>query len=217
MMMQPSASPLLFSLLLTGLAAAAPTDADRCRPRTICVDAINACGVKYGGCYNICDPQAKPIAPLCIKPSSTTTTSSPSTTPTPTDCEPRTICVDSVNACGVRYGGCYDICDESAKPVAPLCAVEPDASSTTSTIIVMTTATVPVPTSVAPPATTSDTSCPGAGSGMMVCADWINSCGMMYGGCFKDCKPWPTFVAPPCPSTTTSKTLTPLAPAPTLL
>ncbi|KAK3336554.1 hypothetical protein B0T19DRAFT_42744 [Cercophora scortea] len=209
MMMQ---QPLLFSLLLAGLAAAAPTEAaDKCHPRTICVDAINACGVKYGGCYNICDPQAKPIAPLCIKPSTTTT--SPSPTPTPTDCEPRTICVDAINACGVRYGGCYDMCDESAKPVAPLCAVDPNAVSTTST-----TATVPVPTTVAPP-TTSDSGCPGAGSGMLVCADWINACGMMYGGCFKDCKPWPTFVAPPCPSSTTlsTKTLTPLTPAATLL
>ncbi|KAK4251794.1 hypothetical protein C7999DRAFT_27473 [Corynascus novoguineensis] len=33
-----------------------------------------------------------------------------------------------------------------------------------------------------------------------VCWDGINECGMMYGGCFPDCRPWPTFTPPPCPT-----------------
>ncbi|KAK4141574.1 uncharacterized protein C8A04DRAFT_30814 [Dichotomopilus funicola] len=37
------------------------------------------------------------------------------------ECQPRIICVDSINACGIRYGGCYDVCDRAAKPVAPAC------------------------------------------------------------------------------------------------
>lgn len=37
-----------------------------------------------------------------------------------------------------------------------------------------------------------------------VCADYVNDCGIWYGGCFADCKPWPTFTPPPCPSTSSS-------------
>ncbi|SMY21408.1 unnamed protein product [Zymoseptoria tritici ST99CH_1A5] len=39
-----------------------------------------------------------------------------------------------------------------------------------------------------------------------ICADYINDCGQMYGGCFENCpgEPWPTFDPPPCPSPTTT-------------
>jgi len=38
-------------------------------------------------------------------------------------------------------------------------------------------------------------------SSRTVCWDGINECGMMYGGCFPDCTPWPTFEPPPCTTT----------------
>jgi hypothetical protein len=44
--------PLLSSVFLLGeLAAAVPVASleEPCVPRTICVDAINPCGIKYGG------------------------------------------------------------------------------------------------------------------------------------------------------------------------
>lgn len=41
-----------------------------------------------------------------------------------------------------------------------------------------------------------------------ICADFINECGKMFGGCFADPKctggtAWPSFTPPPCPSSTT--------------
>ncbi|EAQ93159.1 predicted protein [Chaetomium globosum CBS 148.51] len=63
-----AAMPLFSSLLLlAGLAAAAPVVNldDKCESQTICVDAINTCGIKYGGCYDVCDLSAKPVAPPC--------------------------------------------------------------------------------------------------------------------------------------------------------
>ncbi|KAK6497217.1 hypothetical protein TWF506_004692 [Arthrobotrys conoides] len=37
-----------------------------------------------------------------------------------------------------------------------------------------------------------------------LCYDGVNECGMLYGGCFPACpdSPTPTFVPPPCPTTT---------------
>ncbi|SPN96790.1 uncharacterized protein DNG_00310 [Cephalotrichum gorgonifer] len=56
----------------------------------------------------------------------------------------------------------------------------------------------------------------GCDTTISVCADYINECGMMYGGCFPDCKPWPTFEPPPCPSSSTWATVTTTAtPEPT--
>ncbi|KAF8534515.1 hypothetical protein BDD12DRAFT_411134 [Trichophaea hybrida] len=57
-----------------------------------------------------------------------------------------------------------------------------------------------LPDAVLPPKPTSS-ACP------TICADYINSCSMMYGGCFPDPKctggsAWPTFTPPPCPCET---------------
>ncbi|KAK6525252.1 hypothetical protein TWF694_005398 [Orbilia ellipsospora] len=39
---------------------------------------------------------------------------------------------------------------------------------------------------------------------LSLCADMVNECGMMYGGCFPACPGWPTpqFTPPPCPTAT---------------
>ncbi|KAI0599272.1 hypothetical protein F4775DRAFT_591716 [Biscogniauxia sp. FL1348] len=74
----------------------------------ICVDAINDCGIQYGGCYDPCtDP--KPVAPPCPSSSSSA----------PADCP--TICVDAINDCGIPYGSCYPICSTQLKPTPPPC------------------------------------------------------------------------------------------------
>ncbi|KAA8914246.1 hypothetical protein FN846DRAFT_927074 [Sphaerosporella brunnea] len=58
------------------------------------------------------------------------------------------------------------------------------------------------PTTTTPPTygTPTKSPCPS------ICADYVNSCGMPYGGCFPDPKctggtAWPTFSPPPCPTT----------------
>ncbi|KXS99537.1 hypothetical protein AC578_4250 [Pseudocercospora eumusae] len=58
-----------------------------------------------------------------------------------------------------------------------------------------------------PPTSTLDTS-PATSSSCTICADYVNDCGIWYGGCFEACsgEPWPSFTPPPCP---TSSTITP--------
>ncbi|KAK0734397.1 hypothetical protein B0T26DRAFT_867479 [Lasiosphaeria miniovina] len=107
------------------------------------------------------------------------------------ECEPRILCIDGINKCGVRYGGCYDVCDKAARPSAPPC---PQFTTITSIFpITSTTATIVTQT---PPA---ENNC----SSQTVCWDGINSCGMTYGG------PWPTFAAPPCATTEPTVTSVP--------
>ncbi|KAI1404942.1 hypothetical protein F4819DRAFT_446029 [Hypoxylon fuscum] len=95
---------------------------------------------------------------------------------------PRTRCFDAVNACGVKYGGCYDMCTQQM-PSAPPCA------SITSTASVSTTSSASVCTSTG-----------------TACVDILKSCGspptavLTYGGCFPACGPTPTFTPPPCPT-----------------
>lgn len=84
-----------------------------CRPLTKCVSGINGCGVKYGGCYDTCNPALSPAAPAC--PSTTagaivTQPPAPTSRQTKDDCRTRTVCVDAVNACGQKYGGCFADC-----------------------------------------------------------------------------------------------------------
>ncbi|KAH6650605.1 hypothetical protein F5144DRAFT_52791 [Chaetomium tenue] len=208
--MHHAATMPLFSslLLLAGLAAAAPVVNldDKCESQTICVDAINTCGIKYGGCYDVCDLSAKPVAPPCptttkkppvptttkvitkvttLKPKPTTT---PKTTKKPT---PTT----------------------TKKPTHKPTTKKPTPTSTKKPTPKPTSTKKPHPTTtkkptVKPPVTptptkkftTSTTKAASCNTHVSVCWDGINECGMMYGGCFPDCKPWPTFTPPPCPT-----------------
>ncbi|KAK8101490.1 uncharacterized protein PG998_007095 [Apiospora kogelbergensis] len=63
-------------------------------------------------------------------------------------------------------------------------------------------------TAAAAAAVSNEESC----STKTVCADYVNECGQMYGGCFSACTPWPSFKAPPCTLNTISTTTA--APAP---
>ncbi|KAM3509363.1 hypothetical protein MY11210_006362 [Beauveria gryllotalpidicola] len=125
----------------------------------------------------------------CIpKTITTSTVNPPTTTPTPDNCSTRTVCLDYVNECGIWYGGCVPDC----KPWPTFS--KPPCPSTTSTTISIT---------ATPTATTSVQDC----HAHTICIDYVNECGMGYGGCIPACKPWPTFSKPPCPSTTTLLTV----------
>jgi hypothetical protein len=185
-------------LAFVGATLAAPTEESQC-PRTVCADAINPCGVRYGGCYDACDPDPaiRPTPPPCVTLSSTSTD----------DCSTRTVCADYVNDCGVWYGGCFPDCTPWPTFTAPPC------SSSSTPSVVTTTITPPVSTSTVRPTTDCHD--------LTVCADYINECGQTYGGCFSACTPWPTFTPPPCTTTTdtttTPTTITPVSPTVTTI
>ncbi|KAL2023254.1 hypothetical protein VTK56DRAFT_3377 [Thermocarpiscus australiensis] len=115
-------------------------------------------------------------------------------------CQSQTICIDAINSCGIKYGGCYDVCKPSAKPIPPTCPSTATVHGPTTT-----QKTYPGPTRTKKHTTTNKTTqvsttakaCP-----RTICWDGINECGQMYGGCFPDCTPWPTFTPPPCPAHT---------------
>ncbi|OCL10409.1 hypothetical protein AOQ84DRAFT_289371 [Glonium stellatum] len=47
-----------------------------------------------------------------------------------TECTPFSICVDAMNNCGVRYGGCYDTCQPTSLTAPPCPLASPKFSST---------------------------------------------------------------------------------------
>ncbi|KAG6010815.1 hypothetical protein E4U21_004203 [Claviceps maximensis] len=95
------------------------------------------------------------------------------------------MCINAVNECGVPYRGCFRPCRQRA-PIPPPCGIVTDAAE-------LPAAGLPTP---AP-----EDNC----STRTVCVDAINECGMMYGGCIPDCKPW-KLAKPPCPKTTSTPT-----------
>jgi hypothetical protein len=164
---------------------------------TVCADFINSCNQTYGGCYEMCDGFT---TPSFTDPGCPSTTDSPSnTTPPPetTSCF-LTLCVDNMNSCSQMYGGCFPACGNYTTPSF----TDPGCPSTTRTSTASCT--------LKPPSTPTTISCT---SGMVtspsstsctqtVCADYINSCGLMYGGCFPYCEGYtmPSFSVPDCPT-----------------
>ncbi|KAJ2904726.1 uncharacterized protein MKZ38_007344 [Zalerion maritima] len=189
---------LLSSLFLVGLAAALPVDegkvttTDTDCPRTLCIDGLSPCGTRWGGCYDVCQPTLSPTMPPCETeaPEATTSAISISTieTTTVSNCSSQTVCWDGINECGQTYGGCFPDCTPWPTFTPPPCNETSTAAS-------------------APTTTLSSTTTGDDCSGMTVCADYVNECGMWYGGCFPDCTPWPTFSPPACPTTTTITTM----------
>ncbi|KAF5678062.1 hypothetical protein FHETE_1384 [Fusarium heterosporum] len=55
---------VISAVTLTAFVAAKPYSTP-CASQGICIDAINDCGVQYGGCYDICSPELSPIPPPC--------------------------------------------------------------------------------------------------------------------------------------------------------
>ncbi|KXJ93462.1 hypothetical protein Micbo1qcDRAFT_232979 [Microdochium bolleyi] len=185
---------IVASLALTPLVIASPCSPQyptitpspsSCSSRTVCADYIKTCTeqgistqIMYGGCFPDCKPWPTFTAPPCpTKPPVSSCTNS------------RSICVDNIKTCpGVGtssillpYGGCFRDCKPWPTFTPPPC---------------------PTPSSSRP----SSSSCTNT---ISVCADYFRTCTLgatstliPYGGCFPDCKPWPTFTLPPCPTPT---------------
>ncbi|KAI1640672.1 hypothetical protein F4809DRAFT_400825 [Biscogniauxia mediterranea] len=138
----------------------------------ICVDAINDCGVRYGGFYDPCtDP--KPVAPPC--PSS-------SSSGAPADCP--TICVDAINDCGIRYGSCYPVCSTQLRPTPPPCPPT----------MTLATGTTPAAASC----TSTGTVCE---DHLKTCGTPTPTAVLTWGGCRGACES-PTLTEPDCPTPT---------------
>ncbi|KAK6219048.1 hypothetical protein LQW54_002550 [Pestalotiopsis sp. IQ-011] len=184
---------------LVASALAAPAEAPKC-PETICVDGVSPCGVKFGSCYDRCDrnPGIRPTPPPCPASYSSALLQTSSAPISVDNCSTRSLCADYVNECGIWYGGCFADCTPWPTFSKPPCP-----STNTSNLPVLVTPTF-VTTTIAPPpsaiTTPTSTDC----STQTVCADYINSCGQTYGGCFSACTPWPTFTPPPCPASNTT-------------
>ncbi|KAL2879964.1 hypothetical protein SGCOL_004683 [Colletotrichum sp. CLE4] len=150
---------ILTILAIVGLSAAQiqvpPSNAADC-PRTMCLDGINPeCGIRWGGCYDMCQPQMRPTMPPCKSTLSKSTISRTSKPP-------------------------------FTKPTRPSLPV-PTRSPTTT----------PAPPSLSPLPSTPIDSC----STRTVCIDYINECGQWYGGCHSACQPWPSYSKPLCTPT----------------
>ena len=169
---------------------------------TVCADYINSCNQTYEGCYPFCDGFT---APSFTDPGCPSTTKS-----APLESCSLTICADSINTCGQTYGGCYPACGNYTTPsfTDPGCSstISSSTTSCTSTVVkspftpTTTSCTSGMVTSLSKPSTSStpcSTDCT-----QTVCVDYINSCGLMYGGCFPYCSGYtiPSFAVPGCPT-----------------
>ncbi|KAF3346187.1 hypothetical protein VD0002_g6416 [Verticillium dahliae] len=182
---------LAFLSLAAGLVTARPATCSEELPAassdcpTLCIDGINDCNEPWGGCFNVCKPEESPTMPPCSEP---TPTLMPiyHDTPTPTapqsdDCSTRSVCADYVNECGIWYGGCFADCTPWPTFTKPPCP--------------------PGPPGPVPPVDDDeegdhdDEDCE-----RTICVDKVNECGIKYGGCYRDCAPYPTFEPPACPS-----------------
>ncbi|EME76867.1 uncharacterized protein MYCFIDRAFT_83965 [Pseudocercospora fijiensis CIRAD86] len=78
---------------------------------------------------------------------------------------------------------------------------------TATTLAQSTVFVTPVPVSETSdgPTSTLDSSS-ATSSSCTICADYVNDCGIEYGGCFEACsgEPWPSFTPPPCPTNSTT-------------
>ena len=115
-------------------------DAADCAP-AVCIDCACPCGVKYGGCFDKCEPIPDEVK-NCNKDCSAECADVPDVTPPPDtpdvpvpdvpdvpdvkDCGP-TICYDCECTCpdgnGKPYGGCFDGC-QAVPPFVPTCSLD---------------------------------------------------------------------------------------------
>lgn len=135
----------------------------------ICYDNVNECGIGFGGCF---------LAPQCGGPPTPTFTTPPCPSTTTnishTSSCSFSICVDGVNECGIRFGGCY---------LAPQCGGTPNFTRP------------PCPTTTSITQTCNNNICVDK---VNECGMWFGGCYLApeCGGTV------PTFTPPPCPTTT---------------
>jgi hypothetical protein len=201
---------MLFSsgiiLAVAGLSSVVGAQRGSCRDYITCIDGVNSCGGSYSGCYNTCEPSNSPkpgpckttskpppvsttkssIAPSTTSKYSTSTiksTTKPTSVPTLTtvtkssssECVHLTRCDDYIDpVCSQWYGGCWDICSPSPTWSKPSCSL-----------------------TTQPPSTTKKSSS-SACVHQTMCADYLDSCGHTYGGCYDICSPEPSWSTSDC-------------------
>ncbi|KAF2842941.1 hypothetical protein M501DRAFT_985104 [Patellaria atrata CBS 101060] len=109
--------PFLHAVCLPlGIGAVPALEPRKC-PVMTCATSTDVCGDVYGGCYDKCKGDIKYfyLPPACATPHGLENAGvlHPTLTAVPfieTLCElgKQTICVDVINSCGIRYGGCHD-------------------------------------------------------------------------------------------------------------
>ncbi|KAI0008945.1 hypothetical protein F4779DRAFT_584523 [Xylariaceae sp. FL0662B] len=111
---------IFFALGLAAVAAAHPAAESGCP--TICIDGVNPCGTRFGGCYPACSTQLKPTPPPCTASTTSSTTSS-----TASCTLTGTVCEDHLKTCGspvptatLTYGGCHPACEKPTF-ITPTC------------------------------------------------------------------------------------------------
>ncbi|KAM0714418.1 hypothetical protein Q7P37_010205 [Cladosporium fusiforme] len=159
-----------------------PSSSSTCTT-TLCVDLINSCSQSYGGCFPACSGYTTPsfVDPGCP----------PTTKPVPPTTTP----------------GDPQTSDCSSTVTETVCSPTPSSQTNTSPkcpTTITKTSCFPVdpnqPTTTPPP-TSDPSTCTES-----ICADYVNSCGISYGGCYPACTGYttPSFTDPGCPLTTTS-------------
>ncbi|EPS45282.1 hypothetical protein H072_745 [Dactylellina haptotyla CBS 200.50] len=190
---------------------------------TLCQDYVNSCGIPYGGCYPACHGIATPTftAPPC--PTTTTSTDITTTTTTTTSSTTESTTSSSTTTSETTSTSTTTTTSETTTTTASTTSTtstttESTTSQTsttdpTSTSSSSTTTTTTTPTTITTTSSTSTTSSTTSISitsicNSVVCEDYINSCGIPYGGCYTSC-PGMTrmvFTVPPCPTTTSTTT-----------
>ncbi|CAK3822948.1 Hypothetical predicted protein [Lecanosticta acicola] len=124
-------------LLLTATTTSSTSSCDR----TVCADFTNACGVGYGTCYAACPGYSTPTItpPACSKEAHPTITVAPQiafAADSPTGFSEtsgtcgQSLCIDYINTCNIKYGGCFPVCSSYTTPTFfdPGCPSVPIAS-----------------------------------------------------------------------------------------
>ncbi|KAK5108946.1 hypothetical protein LTR62_007661 [Meristemomyces frigidus] len=147
------ASRLTTITALLSLACAGPAPAPQYSVMTSscstsnCVSATNTCGQTYGGCYAACPGLPTPTyaAPICPTITATNPLSNLTAVNIADPCE-STICVDYINTCTLRYGGCFEACGDFTTPKfeVPGCPTSSTTSSRGKKVVVTATATATV-------------------------------------------------------------------------
>jgi hypothetical protein len=113
-----------------------------------------------------------------------------------------TICIDATNACGKWYGGCYPYCHGGQRPTPtpPPCPSTPSGTSSIDTASYPSASLVSQQTLSIADLFPHDPDDP-YNCNSVVCDDYMNSCGLRYGGCYRRCSGYtrPSFSAPVCP------------------
>ena len=113
-----------------------PSPSETCQS-SACAEFINTCSQTFGGCYLACPGYTIPTFPDPGCPTPSFELRKPGTTSSACS---NTNCIDYINACGIRYGGCFPACTGYTTPSFTVPACPTPVSTETPTATVTTTA-----------------------------------------------------------------------------